>query len=74
MRAAARFKPYNTSRLTDEELEKLGLGQLATEHHLPALVGAVRMKYVLGDIQTDCGNRATRTPPSVVLQHLHFGT
>jgi len=40
MRAAACFQRHNTCRLTGEEVEQLAPGQLATEHHRTALVGA----------------------------------
>lgn len=56
MRAAARFERNHARRLTGEEVQQLAPRQLPTEHHRTALVGAVRMKNVLGDIQTDCDN------------------
>jgi hypothetical protein len=61
MRAAARLQRHYARRLTGEELEQLGSRQLAAEDHRTALVSAVRMKNVLGDIETDCasGRRLT---------------
>ena len=56
MRAAARFERHNTCRLANEKIEQLPPRELATEDHGTAFVSAVRMKNVLGDIQTNCGN------------------
>jgi hypothetical protein len=56
MCAAASFERDDTSGLASKELEQLGPGQLATEHHRAALVSAMRVENVLGDIQTNGGN------------------
>lgn len=56
MRATARFERDHAGPVTGKKVEQLGSRQLATENHRTALVSAVRMKNVLGDIQTDCGN------------------
>jgi len=56
MCAAASFERDDTSGLASKELEQLGTGQLPTEHHRAALVSAMRVENVLGDIQTNGGN------------------
>jgi hypothetical protein len=54
MRSAARLQRYGAPGLTYEEIEQLATGQLPAEDHRTALIGAVGMKNVLGDIQTNC--------------------
>lgn len=53
-RTAARFGHHDTDRLAGEEVEQLDPAQLATENQRAALISAVRMKSVFGDIQTNC--------------------
>jgi hypothetical protein len=56
MRATASLKRHGAGWLACEEIEQLASRQLAAEHHRTSLVGAMRMKNTLGDIQTDCSN------------------
>jgi hypothetical protein len=63
MGAAARLKRHHAGWLTGDEVEHLASRQLSAESHCAALVGAMRMKNVLGDIQTDCANLRHRRLP-----------
>ena len=56
MGSATGFELYRASRLTREEVEQLAPRRFATEHNRVAPVDAIRMKNVLGDIQTDYDN------------------
>jgi hypothetical protein len=66
MRAAARLECHHAGRLTGEKVEQFAPFELATENHRTALISAMRMKNVLGDIQTDCDNLRHGRLPQVV--------
>lgn len=54
---AVEWSRYKTMQLLpDEEIEPLALLQLANGNHRTALISTVRVKNVLGDIRTNCGN------------------
>ncbi|GAO56790.1 hypothetical protein NMD1_03959 [Novosphingobium sp. MD-1] len=56
MGATARLHRYQARRLPGEEVKQPGPAQLPAENGGAALVGAVGMKNVLRDIQTNRGN------------------
>src|SRR6476660_3619264 len=72
MRPRARFHPDQAWRQLGEGGEHLAAPQLLLQHHLPLGTDAVRLKHVLGEIQTDRANlhvdgslmviRSTRPP------------
>jgi hypothetical protein len=56
MRAAARLQRHNAARLPGEERQHARPADPPAELHAPALVDAMHMKNMLGDIQSDRGN------------------
>jgi hypothetical protein len=53
MGPTACFHRDHAGWLRCKEIEQLAAAQLATEHHTTALIGAVRVKSILRDIQPD---------------------
>jgi hypothetical protein len=66
MGAAACFERYQATRVADEEGEQLAARQPTAKHCASGRIRAVRVKNVLGYIQTDCGNFRHGRLPQVV--------
>jgi hypothetical protein len=56
VRAPTSFQRDRTTLVPSKELEQLPSADLAAEQRSPARIRAVRMKNILGDIQTDYAN------------------
>jgi hypothetical protein len=56
VRRGTGFHANQTVRQRCEKLHHLGAAKLLSDDDLLGRIDAVDLKYVLGDIQTDCGN------------------
>ena len=57
-----------------EESNDIVAAQLAAAHDRASAIDSVNLKYMLGDIETNCGNLLHRRPPLCDFRQPHFGT
>ncbi len=67
MRSATGLQRHHTAPLRRKEPQQLGPTDLLAEHRAPALIRAVRVKNMLGDIQTNRDNFVHGRLPQVKL-------
>ena len=75
MYTTARLQSHQAARMSSEEVEQLSARDPATEHRSTGSIGAVRVKNMLGDIETDGGNlchgRLPQWCSTSPLSHIH---